>query len=213
MVLTGLVLLVIGTVTILSLRRPVAEGELPLVVGSTSDRPTATSSAPATPAPSSSGSVGGEESAEPDATAEELLDDCRAKVEAADDVRDAAEEGVGHWAAHVQAQTDADAGKISLAEMNAVFERTKDAGSDDAQRYRKALDRYHDADGSCRADQDGAAAVAKELRRCADRAEEQQPVLEAASDAMGDWLDHLQEMRRSESGKIHDPEQLWLLRW
>lgn len=210
MVLTGLLVLGIGTVTIVSLRRPAAEGKLPLVVGSAVSSATGTASTAASPAPSA---AGGSASTDPTGTAAEILDGCRTEVRAADDVREAAERGVGHWAAHVRAQTDADADRITVAEMDAIFARTKEAGPDDVRRYRRALARHDDSEGSCRADQEGAEPVARQLRRCAERAEEQQPVLEAAAAAMDDWSDHLREMRRSRSGKIHDPQQTWRERW
>ena len=61
----------------------------------------------------------------------------------------AAEIGVRHWAIHVQAQTDANARKISTAKMSARFKATRLDGPADQRRYRDAIDAYEGQDGSC----------------------------------------------------------------
>ena len=38
-------------------------------------------------------------------------------------------------------------------------------------------------------------------------------MLAAADDGMEDWVKHLGDMRRSEQGKIHNPQQKWLETW
>src|SRR6478672_6200944 len=54
----------------------------------------------------------------------------------------AAEEaaGIDHWSQHVQAQTDANAGRISLEGMKKSFMRTRLLGPSDIASYRGALD-------------------------------------------------------------------------
>ena len=53
----------------------------------------------------------------------------------------------------------------------------------------------------------------RQLARCAEREKAQDPVLVAADDGMKDWITHLGDMRRSEQGKIHNPQQKWLATW
>ena len=70
-----------------------------------------------------------------DAAASRALRACRAKVKAADEVLDAAKTGMGHWSEHVQAQTDANSGEITIGEMEDIFQRTMKAGDEDEKRY------------------------------------------------------------------------------
>ena len=64
------------------------------------------------------------------------LEACRARVSAADNVLAVAKKGMGHWSEHIQAQTDANAEKLSIKKMNEIFDRTMAAGHhDDEERY------------------------------------------------------------------------------
>jgi hypothetical protein len=153
-------------------------------------------------------------SAQPeDSAAAAALRACRAKVEAADKVLVAAKDGMQHWSDHVQAQTDANSGKITTGKMEDIFDSTMKAGDEDEKRYSAAVKSYEDQDGSCSQVAGGTAEVKKRLARCAERGRAQQRVLDAAKDGMADWTKHLDEMRRSEQGKIHNPQQKWLQTW
>ena len=125
----------------------------------------------------------------------------------------AAKTGMGNWSDHIQAQTDANSGKITIGEMEDIFERTMKAGDEDEERYRSAVKSYEDKDGSCRKVAGASAKITKQLADCGKRAEAQDPVLAAADDGMEDWIKHLGDMRRSEQGKIHNPQQKWLETW
>jgi hypothetical protein len=144
---------------------------------------------------------------------EKALDGCRAEVRAADDVLKAAEVGVGHWAEHVQAQTDANAGRISTAKMDAIFKRTRLAGPDDVDDYEDAVQSHEDESGNCDSPDDASPSVARQINRCAEREEAQAPVLRAAEDAMQDWESHLAAMRRSRMGHVHDAQGVWIRAW
>lgn len=169
---------------------------------------------PTTASPSST-------SPEPSATsagsaAQQLLESCRAKVGAAGDVLEAAEVGIDHWAEHVQAQTDANSGEISTAKMDAIFKRTRLAGPDDVKDYENAVQAYEDESGECDgADKGdgGSSSVIEQVSRCVEREQAQEPVLDAAEDAMQDWKSHLAAMRRSRMGHVHDAEGVWLRAW
>jgi hypothetical protein len=138
---------------------------------------------------------------------------CRAKVEAGDKVLATAKKGMQNWSDHVQAQTDANAGEITVREMEDVFDRTMKAGDEDEKQYEAAVKSFEGRDGTCREVSGASAQVARQLARCAERQQAQEPVLRAAEDGMQDWIQHLGEMRRSAQGKIHNPAQRWLETW
>jgi hypothetical protein len=141
------------------------------------------------------------------------LASCRAKVRAADQVLAQAKTGITHWAAHVQAQTDANKKKISDAQMTGKFKVTRLEGPADQRRYRKALTTYQNLKGSCRPVSGAGSSVAASLAKCSDRAQAQRPVLAAAADGMADWRSHLAAMRRSRMTHVPDAEGVWLRAW
>ncbi|WP_344018986.1 hypothetical protein, partial [Microlunatus capsulatus] len=121
--------------------------------------------------------------------------------------------GVGHWAEHVQAQTDADEQRVSVAEMDGIFARTRLAGPADLERWDDAREAHDDADGACAAVDGAAPAQTSALQRCADRDDAQRELVRAAGPAMGAWRDHLQDMMRSRMEDVPDAEQVWLDAW
>lgn len=117
------------------------------------------------------------------------------------------------WSAHIQAQTDAFADKITVAELDDIFERTRTAGEKDVKRYAEAVKRYQGMDSSCDRVSGAPVSVARQLAGCAERGRAQRPVLAAAEAGMADWRNHLADMNRSEKGKIHNPLEKWLKTW
>jgi hypothetical protein len=191
-----LVMLVAGTLIFLAISRRDELARLPIPGASTNSASTASSS--------------GQPDESPGAAA---LRTCRAKVEAADEVMATARTGMKNWSDHIQAQTDMNAGKITMEEMDDIFDRTRKAGEDDEKQYRAALKGYEDQDGSCSEVSGASAEVTERLARCAERGRAQEPVLAAANDGMDDWTRHLGEMRRSDQGMIHNPQAKWLATW
>ncbi len=141
------------------------------------------------------------------------LQRCRKRVAAGDRVLAAAKDGMRHWAEHVQAQTDADAGKITVAEMNATFRRTRLDGPDDAEEYDRATRALQHQKGSCATPDGVSGKTAKRLEACAERRRAQLPVLAAAKEGMADWKAHLQDMRRSARGQVSRPDLTWVRTW
>jgi hypothetical protein len=158
---------------------------------------------PSSPSPSSA--------ADPAAT--KALNDCRAAVRAADRTVAAAETGLKHWSEHVQAQTDANVGKITATKMDGVFKRTRLAGPDDQKRYQDAVKAADTLSASCQAPAGATASVKQKLNDCAARSQAQKPLLEAAKDGMDDWKSHLAAMQRSRMGHVHDAQGVWLRAW
>ena len=222
LIVIPLVLLLAGLLLFQGLRRQAEQGGLPIPGASTASAsasptaatPTATTATPSpTPSTPSKGSSSPSAKPKDSAAATAALRACQAKVKAADEVLDAAKIGMRHWSEHIQAQTDANADKISVEKMDAIFDRTKKAGDEDEKRYDSAVKSYEGEDGSCRKVSGATAKTTQQLARCAEREKAQDPVLAAADDGMGDWTRHLAEMRRSEQGKIHNPQAKWLATW
>jgi hypothetical protein len=171
-------------------------------------------SEPTTPQPSTPKPTTPKPSAAPDSSqARSALTACQKKVRQGDRVLKQAKTGVGHWATHVQAQTDADNSRITVAEMAGTFKSTRLAGPADQKRYADALFDYRKLKGSCRAVKGAPKAVAAALAKCAQRAREQQPVMTAAAAAMKDWRSHLAAMQRSSEGHVANAEEVWLRAW
>src|SRR5690349_15010341 len=74
-----------------------------------------------------------------------------------------------HWSQHVQAQTDANAGRISLEGMKKSFMRTRLLGPSDIASYRGALDLAAAQSGSCATPKGAPAATAAVLSKCSSR--------------------------------------------
>lgn len=138
---------------------------------------------------------------------------CRAKVRAGDAVINEAKVGVGHWARHVQAQTDYNAKAVTYAQMKDEFKVTKLAGPADQSRYTAAVATYKDKRAACTTVAGAPANVASALKRCVERNQAQAPVLKASTDGMADWKSHLAAMSRSAAGHVHDAEGVWIAAW
>ncbi len=144
------------------------------------------------------------------AKAQQALEACQQKVAAGDKVIEEAETGVGHWAAHVEAQRLADEGEIDIDELKARFKATRLKGPEDQKRYRDAVDAYEKEDGSCSGVEDAPEAVAASLEKCASKSSDQEPVMSAGAKGMEDWASHLATMQRNKDGHVSDPQGEWI---
>ena len=114
----ALAVVVAGTLVVFGVTRQ-AEDSRPDTLASppgSSSTSASTVSPDATPSTQSTPST-----APQDSGAAAALNGCRTKVQAGDDVMAAAEVGMGHWSEHIQAQTDANAGKITVEEMGSLL--------------------------------------------------------------------------------------------
>ena len=201
-----LVLLVTALLILLGISRQVDLGTLPNPLPSPQSGSSAAVDPTPTPAPHHTTPPGKTKAAA-------ALKACRAKVQAADKVMAAGRNGMRHWSQHVQAQTDAFAGRITIKKMDDIFDRTMKAGDEDEARYTEAIKDHEHLDGSCGAVGGAPAEISSQLARCAKRGRAQRLVLAAAADGMADWTKHLGDMRRSKQGKIHNPQKKWLKTW
>jgi hypothetical protein len=129
------------------------------------------------------------------AASEKALEECQAKVQAADEVLKRGKTGVSHWIDHVQVQTDDFAGKLTPAQRKARFAKTRLKGPGDLDRYQDARDAYEDLGGSCDEVEGADSAIAAALKKCTERSEAQQPVLKATDAGMDDWKAHVKFMQ------------------
>jgi hypothetical protein len=138
--------------------------------------------------------------------AQQALEACQAKVRAADEVIKQGATGVEHWAGHIQAQRDGNAGKISPEQMKARFKATRLKGPGDLKRYDEARSAYQDLEGSCE-EEESDSVVAAALADCDERSKAQKPLMAATNSAMKDWRAHLTFMQRNKLHKAGTPAQ------
>lgn len=144
------------------------------------------------------------------------IQDCVARLAAADKVVAEGDIGIGHWNEHVQSRTDLLAGTITKAETKAIWSRTKLAGPDDQTRFAAAVTTYNDLPGCV--DLDAAAAPSSlqaEIEACSARATNADAAVTAAIAGMGDWEAHLNAMAAHADGEM-DAQQAqngWVEAW
>jgi len=164
--------------------------------------PTTTPSARATPTPTATSAR---------ARAEAAMEACQERVRAADEVLEEARTGIQHWEAHVAAERDAAANKISVDERRRIFKETRLKGPADQKRYADAQQAYERArDASCGKVKGADTEVAATLSACRERSVAQRPVMRAAEAAMGDWKSHLADMQRSREIHVEDAQEIWI---
>lgn len=138
---------------------------------------------------------------------------CQKSVRSRDTVIARATTGIDHWSQHTQAQTDANAGRISAKAMGKTFKRTRLLGPSDVSRYAGALDAARKEHGQCAAPDGAPEAVRAKLEQCSNRMKAQAPVLSAGARGMADWNSHQAAMRRSKQAHVDDAQQVWIDAW
>jgi hypothetical protein len=133
---------------------------------------------------------------------------CREAIAAADAVLAAARDGLSHWSAHVQAEIDYRALRITRDEQKKIFTETRALGPQDIQVFKERSDAYN-----ARADACGQLdpATAPDAANCVDRNNAITDAVEAARNAMSDWETHLTNMAKFRQGEF-DPshaQHLW----
>jgi cytoskeletal protein RodZ len=145
----------------------------------TSATPAATSASPSpTPSPTAS-----------DAGAV-ALEKCRTTITAAEAAVAAARTGAGHWSIHTQARTDFLAHRITLAQTNARFKRTKLAGPADQKTFADALAAYQKVADGC----NGLPSTDATAKTCSTKADALAATVTAGQAVMKDWASHLNNM-------------------
>ncbi|MGH3368075.1 MAG: hypothetical protein ACRDOY_12820 [Nocardioidaceae bacterium] len=134
---------------------------------------------------------------------------CVTEVQAADHVVDTARRGIGHWSAHVQAQSDLISGDNTSAQTDAIWKRTRLAGPADQKAYDAAVADYEAVDG--RGTCDEVAATSANAADCAERMQALGPALGAGRGGMADWAAHLEAMADHAAGEFGGAhaQQMW----
>ena len=145
--------------------------------------------------------------------ADAALDRCINESKAADAVLLAADAGVKDWHDHVQAQTDGNSGKISVSEMNAIFQRTRLAGPAELAKYDSAVTDLQQLGGACDPMSGAKGRTAKHLDACLDRRKVQDTAMKAAAGAMTDWRDHQTKEGGTDAGHYGESTRHWLADW
>ena len=179
-------------------------------VGATESTAAAPTTEPVSPPASTSRPTSSPSASAADPAAAQALEQCRARVAAADAVIKEAKVGVGHWMFHVQAEADAQQKKISSKAKADRFKQTRLLGPGDQKRYRDRVLAYQKLDASCGKVKGADQKVAAALASCNTRAKAQQPVLKASAGAMGDWKSHLADMQRSREYHVDNAQEIWL---
>jgi hypothetical protein len=138
---------------------------------------------------------------------------CAADVSRAEKVVAAAGDGVSSWNSHVQARTDMLNGRMSVSEMDDMWERTRLAGPVGQQRFRDALDSY-DAKSSCD-DLRSSSQAGQASAGCVARFDTAAKAVDAAEAAMKDWKSHLDNMAAYAAGEMtrDEAQTRWVRAW
>lgn len=142
------------------------------------------------------------------------LTSCSEEIEAGEALVAAADTGVRHWKAHVQARTDMLKGRISEKTMDAVWKRTQDAGPADQERF-SAAQREYGGQPSCDELQDAVGSQSPGVPDCLARSEVVLGAVSTAQEAMDDWASHLHHMSEYADGGMTAgrAQRLWVEAW
>lgn len=167
---------------------------------STSENPmTGTTPAPTTPAPTTTATTS------PEATARKVLAACVTRQQDAVPLVTAVATAAGHWGAHVQAETDLEAGRRSLIDVKVnTWGPTRAAGPGDVAAYSKAANAFRTAP-ACAAGASAAGApsdIRAKLAACAGRDERLSDVLSTGQAVVEDWSRHLTQMGQHAAGEV-----------
>jgi len=139
---------------------------------------------------------------------EDSLVACRDAVAAADAAVGEARTGVGHWATHVQARVDFEAGRIDEATQKQRWAETRVLGPGDQARFAAADAAFQPRAEAC-AEVNLAAestALGTSVEACQQRTAALTAAVEAGRAAMTDWSNHLADMKARVDGAIDSSE-------
>ncbi|SDR97997.1 hypothetical protein SAMN04489812_0507 [Microlunatus soli] len=139
------------------------------------------------------------------------LSSCREQVDRADAVMAAGRTGIDHWNQHVQAQTDALAGRIDDDELATILRETREPGKHDVDAWHRARDAWKDDPAACSGVTGLSPADAAALGSCGRRLNALRAALPPAAAAMTDWSNHLSSMTLEQ--QLGDSREDWLAEW
>lgn len=139
------------------------------------------------------------------------LSSCREQVDRADAAIGAGRTGIDHWNRHVQAQTDALAGRISGGQLATILRETREPGDHDVSAWLAARNAWKDDPTACSGVTGASPADAAALGSCGRRLNALRAALPPAAAAMKDWEHHLSSMTLDE--QLGEANQEWLAAW
>lgn len=180
--------------------------------------PTETAGEGAPPNTEPTGSPAAESTADNElvTAAEQAIEACGAQLSAGQAVVTEANTGVGHWSEHINARTDLLEGRNTDEETRAIWKRTRLAGPDDLERFAAVLSTYDKLSGcDDLAELDVPASLRGDAQACVDRSTMTAEAVSAATDATGDWSNHLDDMARHSDGHmtVDEAQDNWVEAW
>lgn len=162
----------------------------------TTGSPSASASSPTTP-PSNSPTA--------DPSAVQALTACRSTLATGTAMVAAADQNYADWSGHVYAQVDYDQGKITFAQGEAIWKRTKLAGPADLKAYDTAKTAWDQADQkACDQLQAGDGATQSTVSACTQRAAAMTKVINLSGPVYAGWKGHQIQMTHTQE-KSSDP--------
>lgn len=120
---------------------------------------------------------------------------CRMEVTRGDALAVASATVADDWEGHTSALTRLEAGRITQAEADAIWKRTKLAGPSDMKRYQAALTAYTRSKGACARMGALPSAFAGAGAQCAQRANANSDVADKVAPVSAAWASHLTSMK------------------
>jgi hypothetical protein len=128
-----------------------------------------------------------------------------------------AEESLGQWRLHITAMNRLVAGRITLDQATAYWNRTRVGAKARIDRFRDSYGRYQAMSADCRPAPGGTADARSPaaVRRCAKAVRASDRALERADTAIGTWEHHVHDMEMLRAGKLSPDEatRMWLANW
>lgn len=134
---------------------------------------------------------------------------CRTEVTRADALVAAGATVADDWAAHTSSLTRLDTGRITQAEADATWKRTRLAGPSDMQRYRAASAAYTRSKGACARMGALPDAFVRAAARCKQRANADSNVAVQVAPVSVAWASHLTSMK----AKTDTPVGRYMRKW
>lgn len=151
-----------------------------------------------------------------DVAVEHAIEACSIQLTAGKAVVSEANTGVGHWFEHIQARTDLLEDRNTQGETKAIWKRTRLAGPDDLDRFAAVLSTYNKLSGcDDLAELEAPTSMADDATACLDRSTVTAKAVSAATDAIGDWSNHLDDMARHADGHMTaaEAQDHWVEAW
>jgi Mrp family chromosome partitioning ATPase len=151
----------------------------------------------------------------PEDAVEAAMAECRSQRNAQSEPLRTAASSLNQWQVHVDAMNQLVAGKITLDQANAFWERSRVQAARKIDRFHSADDAYTAGQDDCRTPPAASNADVAALAACQHSIAERDSVLRAARVAIGTWHHHVMDMNQMRAGNLSPARavQLWNNSW